>query len=326
MQIKTPKFWYNASLFSYFLLPIAMFYYFSSVMRKIFTKEIRIAKRTIIIGNLTVGGGGKTPATLALAKLLTAKKHKICVLSRGYLGREKGPYWVKKDDNADNVGDEAMLIAKEYPCLVSENKRAATKFLDDFAADMVLLDDGYQNPTFIKDYTILIVDNHFAFGNNLIFPAGPLRMPVKQGVGEADMVIIIKKNKEEKIHPQLSDILVVTKKKCFSAYPIIKKVSQKQKYLAFCGLAINEKFFISLANAGYDVAKKIDYYYYYKYAESDIVELIRLAKENNLRLITTAKDAVKIPDSYLTQIEILHYKLKISEEEELLNDIITKIF
>lgn len=322
MQLKTPKFWYKKTFIAYLLLPLSAIYFLLSILRKLTRKPIKLARNTIIIGNATVGGGGKTPITLYLANLLEQQGHKICILTKGYKGKEKGPYLVQKNDLALNVGDEALLFSKEFSCLLAKKRKSAAKKIQELSPDILLLDDGYQDPNITSNCYILIIDNNFLFGNQLIFPAGPLREGVSKALKKADLVIVIKQNEHEELNKKLIPLL--KSKPIFIASPRSEKEKENTSYIAFSGLALNSKFFNMLKQNGYKISKTIEYPDHYLYKKIDIEKLILKAQQENLQLITTEKDIVKIPQEFHHKIRVYPYKLLINEPE-LLNNEISKI-
>ena len=148
----------------------------------------------ICVGNLTIGGSGKTPVTMSLQKLLGDMGIKACIVSRGYRGKIQRPHYVTKNDTFDKVGDEPLMLSKKGAIIVSKNKKEGIIKAYNDGYDIVILDDGFQNSRIKKDLSLVVVDSQILFGNELIFPLGPLREPIQSGLSRADAIVLIDYN------------------------------------------------------------------------------------------------------------------------------------
>lgn len=248
--------------------------------------------RVVCIGNLVAGGGGKTPAAIAVMEII--QSHKIagnpCFLTRGYGGAAKGPLLVDPATHtARDVGDEALLLAAHAPVIVAHNRLAGARHAAALGHDWIVMDDGLQNPTLRKDLSILVIDGPRGFGNGLLLPAGPLRMPVGTGLALADMVLMIGKDRRDMI-PTLP-----------AGKPVLRAHTEprvpdnpRPRYLAFCGIAQPEKFSESLRTAGLNIADFEAFPDHYPFSAADIQDLRRRAAALDARLITTTKDAARL--------------------------------
>lgn len=317
--MKTPSFWYKDSIISLFLLPITAIYVLIFSLRKIFSKAELIRNNSIIIGNGNIGGGGKTPFIFALAELLG--EDNITILSRGYKALEKGPLIVKASDDPKEVGDEPLMYAQKYPIIISKNRLKAKNLIEELNNKFLLLDDGLQNPKIKSNLKILLIDNQIAFGNNYVFPSGPNRFFINYNIRNADIVIIIKRTQNETLNPEILHRVNKFSKKYFSAYGKIAKADSTLKYLAFSGLAVNKKFFSSLRHANYQIVKKMEFPDHYYYKESDLRKIVKIAEDNQLEIITTLKDYIKLPNEFKRKIKFIDYKIVINNEEELIREI-----
>ena len=256
MIIKTPKFWFknkkeiNPLLFT--LKPFSKIWEFVTKFRLINGLWEKMPIPVICIGNITVGGSGKTPVTMALQLLLKDMGIRTCVVSRGYGGKNKYPHYVTKNDTFCKVGDEPIILSKKGVVIVSKVKKDGIlkAFKDGF--DLVLLDDGYQNSNIFKDLSLVVVDSEILFGNEFIFPLGPLREPIKSGLSRADAIVLvgnnykINGNRIENLRTKYKTPVLegcINKKK-------IPKQNKNKKVLAFCGIAFPDKFFKTLKDMG----------------------------------------------------------------------------
>ncbi len=297
-MIKTPQFWYKdnfiSNLVALLLLPFSFIWIFISNINQIIINPYRSKIKVICIGNLSVGGTGKTPFAIYSYKLLKNLGLKPVFLTRGYGGNLKGPVEVKSFHTPHDVGDEAVLLGKIGTTIVSKNRAMGAKFIEQYSKkfNIILMDDGLQNNQLEKDIKILLVDKELLFGNKCCLPAGPLREPVNKGLQKVD-VIILTGNNSKKVDLCLKD---------FKHIPVLNsnlKVSKKfhvnkDQFLAFCGLANPEKFFNTLEENKFDIVLKKSFPDHHIYSERQINKLIAEAVTKKLKIITTEKDFVKI--------------------------------
>ena len=319
MIIKTPKFWFknkkeiNPLFFT--LKPFSKIWEFVTKFRLINGLWEKMPIPVICIGNITVGGSGKTPVTMALQLLLKDMGIRACVVSRGYGGKNKYPHYVTKNDTFCKVGDEPIILSKKGVVIVSKVKKdgIVKAFKDGF--DLVLLDDGYQNSNIFKDLSLVVVDSEILFGNEFIFPLGPLREPIKSGLSRADAIVLvgnnykINGNKIENLRTKYKTPVLegcINKKK-------IPKQNKNKKVLAFCGIAFPDKFFKTLKDMGYEVVKTKVFPDHYPYTLKDIIKLKSYAKNYELKLITTEKDLVRIPKRFHEFIDIIEIEFQFKD-------------
>ena len=200
-MIKSPNFWYQKrGLLSYALWPLGVLYGVATAFRlKKFKGALRAKCPVICVGNINVGGTGKTPTTIALVERLQARGHTIVVISRGYRGLETGPVLVNPmQHTAKQVGDEPLLISALCAVVVARDRRAALKLAEEQVPDVILMDDGFQSPLIHKDLSIVVVNAALGFGNGFCIPAGPLREPVNGGLKRSDIFLSIDQKKVKK--------------------------------------------------------------------------------------------------------------------------------
>lgn len=306
--------WSKRTLLTYLLLPIAFIWKFVTTLRmkkegKTFTPLI------VCVGNITVGGAGKTPFTIFLATELKKMGITVAILSRGYKGKikQKVLHVDHKKHNASLVGDEALILSKAAPLVIAKNRALGAQFLEKQKYKVILMDDGLQNNSLKKDVNILLFNTLNPFGNNFIIPAGPLRETLKSAKDRIDVVVGVgKKNKK------LRNLIHNINLKYIEANISVKSdnINLQEKYLAFASIAYPDKFFHTLETYGAKVYiyKKFSDHYLYK--DTDIENLINIAKLNNLKLITTSKDYVKINPKFYPFVKKLEIELDINKEDK----------
>lgn len=303
MSFKSPNFWRRKNLWSFLLWPFSLVYWLGFCLRRCFARPGEVAARVICVGNVVLGGAGKTPMALGIGRFLRKKGVKFAYLSRAYGADFKGVREVKIGDDFRKVGDEPLLLCDQGPVFVAKNRYEGAKFVADKGFEVIILDDGMQNTSLKKDFTVMVIDAKLQFGNNMLFPAGPLRQSVKSGLKEADLVAVI--GEGEVGLPEFERFLVK---------PLNIEEFRGQKLLAFCGLAYPEKFFGFLQENGLEVAQKVGFADHYAYKRRDLKELWRKAEENGLKLITTKKDWVKFDRDFREKIGFLDIEIEFSGE------------
>lgn len=304
-MIKSPNFWKKSNILSIVLLPISLVYFCIFRLYQLSFKETLIDIPIICVGNLVVGGSGKTPIVIKIRKLLN-NYNKIFVLTRGYRGSEKGPLIVSKHSKFQEVGDESLIHAKYGTTCVSKNKRLGAFLCKKENADLIIMDDGLQSKDLVKKIKILVIDSNYGFGNNFLLPAGPLRDTINHTISKCDFIIVFGDPKENRFKK------IMGNKKLFFAKKIvtIKKLKKKRIY-AFSGLGNNENFFSQLKNDGFEIIKFKSFSDHYKYSENDIKKIINEAKKLNLPIVCTEKDYIKIPKQFQKKVHIAELDVKI---------------
>ncbi len=297
-MIETPKFWFQINLSSKILsvlfFPLSLLWIVISLLKKKSIKKYKSKLKVICIGNFTVGGTGKTPFAIYTYKLLKNLGYKPVFLTRGYGGLLKGPIEVKNRHDFNNVGDEALLLSKIGPTIVSKDRLLGAKLIENHEDNfnVIIMDDGLQNYQLEQDIKFLLVDKNLKFGNEFCIPAGPLREPVDQGLIRIDAIVLTGNNNKD------TDFNNFHNKTIFNSKVKTIKSSKikNEKLLAFCGLANSNKFYETLKENGFNVTSTKSFPDHYEYKNEDIDKLILEANKLKLKLITTEKDYVKIKD------------------------------
>ncbi|OQW57455.1 MAG: hypothetical protein A4S17_04405 [Proteobacteria bacterium HN_bin10] len=262
----------------------------------------------VCIGNLTVGGAGKTPITRAIRSKLGPHAH---TLSRGYGGRAIGPLRVTPDMDAGEVGDEPLLHAIDGPAWIARDRFAGAMAAAQAGAHVILLDDGFQNPTLAKDLSIVAVDPGFGIGNGQVFPAGPLRERLASGLARADAIVMLGELTQD------ASWLDEFSKPVLFAKLVPAAPPPSGRLLAFAGLARPEKFFDTLEAAGGDVEEGVPFADHHPYSENDLRLLMQLADERGAQLITTEKDAARLSPEWRARVAVLPVTATFDDETAL---------
>ncbi len=290
--MKAPAFWDRRGWRSAALTPAGQLYNTVSKMlrnRQPYKADVPV----ICVGNLSAGGTGKTPTVIALLKYFSDTETSVHVVSRGYGGAEAGPLAVEiGTHSAAQVGDEPLLIASYAPVWIAKDRAAGVRAAAQAGAELIVMDDGHQNPSVAKDISLIVVDAAYGFGNGRIIPAGPLREHVSAGMARADAVILIGKPPDpwpETFHGK--PVLRAALKPRFTGMSL-----KGARVLAFAGIGRPAKFFQSLEEQGADIIDREVFADHQVYSRKIIDRLIARADAQDLMAVTTEKDAVKLPD------------------------------
>lgn len=308
MFLTPPSFWDQPGhCLGRFLEPMSWLYQGGATLHQLVSLPYQAQIPVISIGNFVMGGAGKTPVTKAIAQQLQSMGRTPHIISRGYGGSCRGPIQVDSSYHSfDQVGDEPLLLAKVAPTWVSKNRRAAADLACQEGADILLLDDGHQNHSLKKDLSFMVVNTAQGFGNGRVFPAGPLRQSISTGLKYTDVLILIGKNTDSLPQP-LS---------CLSCPLIWATVTPLAPapcaVLAFAGIGHPEKFRQTLIEAGYDVKALISFPDHYPYTSQDLQSLQEKAFSMDACLITTEKDALRLPPYNQKDVLVLSIELTFS--------------
>ena len=246
----------------------------------------------LCIGNLTVGGAGKTPTAIAVAKLLAEAGARPFILSRGYGGRLAGPVRVDPSlHGATDVGDEPLLLARAAPTIVARDRVAGAQAARAAGASVIVMDDGFQNPSLNKDASIAVVDGRRGIGNGQVLPAGPLRAPLDVQLARAHALLVIGEGPGDAL-AAAAPLPVFHGR--LEPDPAALAALRGCKVLAFAGIGDPEKFFATLTDAGIDVRVRKAFPDHHRYRRAEAADLIERAGREGLALVTTEKDLVRL--------------------------------
>jgi tetraacyldisaccharide 4'-kinase len=290
--MKAPAFWARRDWRSALLLPAAWLYRITDGALRSLKRPYRAPVPVICVGNLTVGGSGKTPTVIYIIGQLIEQGRAVHVVSRGYGGSQPGPLAVDlAHHSAAEVGDEPLLIAAYAPTWIARDRAAGVKAAVAAGAEVVVLDDGFQNPSVEKDLSIIVVDAGFGFGNRRTLPAGPLREPVAAGMARADAVLLI--GTPQKAWPEVFHEKPVLRASLAPKYSGISL--DGARVLAFAGIGRPEKFFQTVRSLGAEIVESESFADHQVYSRVLVERLLARAEAQDLMVVTTEKDAVKLP-------------------------------
>jgi tetraacyldisaccharide 4'-kinase len=330
--MREPSFWWRKAGLAAGLLAPAAFCYGAITARRMARSGAQPGLPVLCVGNFTHGGTGKTPTVMTLASLLQDAGERPYCLSRGYGGSLAGPKQVDAHaDHAAQVGDEALLLARVAPTIVARDRVAGAAAARAAGATVVIMDDGLQNPSLAKDFTIAVIDGRRGIGNARVFPAGPLRAPLEAQFARTDALLVVGEN------GGTSDVVAAAGAR---GVPVlhgrlvpdtgVAATFKGRKVLAFAGIGDPEKFFSSVAEAGIDIGQVVPFPDHHRYTAEEAAALIMQAEHGGLALLTTEKDHARMTgesllDALRTRAHVLAVTLRLDETDELRRLVLAKV-
>lgn len=311
-MMRAPKFWEagRGGIVSAALSPVAGLYALAGRLRAMLAVSRKISVPVLCIGNLVAGGAGKTPVAIDIAGRLRARGIAVHFLSRGYGGAHLGCVRVDPARHgARDVGDEPLLLARHAPTWVSADRVRGARRAARAGAELIVMDDGFQNPALHKDVSLVVIDGGFGFGNGRVIPAGPLREPIDGGMARARAAVLI--GVDTAGAARVLDALD-------GAPPVLRariapmaggERLRGKAVFAFAGIARPAKFYATVRDVGATLQGGRDFPDHHVYDESDLEALSRAARAKDAILVTTAKDAVRLPRHWRDRVEVLDIHL-----------------
>ena len=308
--MRAPGFWYTGGPLSVALAPLGSVWAAGARLRASLGHPARAPLPVVCVGNLVVGGAGKTPVAISLANRLPGAH----LIARGHGGSLAGPVMVEleRHDHRE-VGDEALLTARVAPTWVARDRLAGACAAAAQGARCVILDDGYQDPSLVKDVSLLVVDGHVGFGSRRCMPAGPLREPVASGLARAQAVVLLGEDKTG-IAKTAGEI------------PVLRARLEPEteagalaghRVFAFAGIGRPDKFFRLLEALDAQLVERRTFPDHHRYTPAEIGRLIDAADSQSAALMTTTKDFVRLPPHLRERVAVLRVAVAWDDEAAL---------
>jgi tetraacyldisaccharide 4'-kinase len=305
--MRAPDFWRHRGLASTALLPAAWLYDAAGRLRRFQGRRQAAGIPVVCIGNLVTGGAGKTPLTLALAQSLASRGLAVRILTRGYGGRLAGP--VPVDPLAHDfrdVGDEPLLLARAAPVIVARDRVAGARLAVATGGQILLMDDGLQNPSLAQDLRLIAIDGGYGFGNGRVLPAGPLREALGRGLARVQGAVLIGDDRFG-LAERLAGILPVARARLIPDTDPAGWAGRR--VFAFAGIGRPGKFFDTLAELGADLVETRSFPDHHPYTDAEIAAILAAADAAVAVAVTTAKDRLRLPPALRDRIETLDVAL-----------------
>jgi tetraacyldisaccharide 4'-kinase len=299
-SLSPPDFWSRPGLVPRLLEPAARAYAALGAARRVITSPYRARVPVICVGNLVVGGAGKTPVVQSLTRLLITRGRRPAILSRGYGGNAAGPTLVDgARQSASDIGDEPLMLSRLAPVWVARDRPAAARKAIAAGADCLVMDDGFQNPSLAKDLSLLVIDGDYGLGNGRVLPAGPLREPAHRGLARADAVVLMGEDRAGLL-PRMNELVLRA-----SLAPVNGAEFAGKQVIAFAGIGRPDKFFITLESCGARLLARHAFPDHHPYGAAEIRRLADEAVAKNAILVTTEKDRVRLTPTWRERVAAL---------------------
>ncbi len=314
MKFKKPKFWdyKKPNIFAYLLTPLNLIFWVSNIILNVKPKKKYQNIKTICVGNIYVGGTGKTPTVLKLYEIFKNTKLKVSTAKKFYSNQE----------------DENIILKNRSEFITLDNRQKIIQKAIKENYELLIFDDGLQDRQIDYDFKLVCFDAENWIGNGFLIPSGPLREKV-ESLKKYDAVIIKnvgKKFDQNEIYRSINKIN--SKIKIFSSLFIIKNKDEfnfTDKFLIFSGIGNNYSFKKILVENNFNIAEEIAFPDHFIYKTQDILKLLKIAENKNLKIITTEKDYVKIPENLRKKINFIKIDLEILGQKQLKELIESKI-
>ena len=315
IKLTYPKFWHTKNIISYLLLPFSAIYWLLGYIRHFIANPIDFQAKVICVGNINVGGSGKTQVVIYLADFLKSQNIKFVIVTKGYGSNLKKAILVNDKHDAREVGDESLLLINHGTVIAAKKIHYSLDIIKTIKPEIIIVDDGMQNPNFYKDLTILTIDEVRGLGNKFLIPAGPMRQSLASGFQSADIIISI---------GLIDDMKIQSFEKPFFKGKItpITQLDKTKTYFAFTAIGHPERFLSTLLNEGVILSGYKFFPDHYYYSDIDLEYIKLQAEKLNSILITTKKDYVKLYDRL--PVVCFYVSLLINNRKELENLIYEK--
>ncbi len=311
--MRAPEFWRADGAAARVAAPLGMAWAAAARFRFARAQPFRATVPVICVGNLVMGGAGKTPVAAVLGAELGRRGVAAHFLSRGHGGTNPGPVRVEPLVHAAaEIGDEPLLLAEIAPTWVARDRVAGATAAIAAGAEAIVMDDGFQNPSLVKDLAVLVFDGGYGIGNGRVVPAGPLRESWRAGLARADAAILIGDDRV-RLEDELRARLPVYRAR-FVPAPGAERIAGRD-VVAFAGIGRPEKFFETLAEMGCRLCETRPFADHHVYRDHEIMELVDAATRHGAIAVTTAKDAARLTPEMRSLVEVLDVMLEWREDD-----------
>lgn len=327
--MKAPNFWRadaSPSLMPMLLKPFSWIYRGIDRLNRSLQSTTRVGIPVICVGNVVAGGAGKTPVAVAVAKFFLSMGLKPHFLSRGYGGSLNGPVRVVLDVHTfAEVGDEPLLLAETAPVWVSHDRVKGAEAAEAAGADIIIMDDGFQNPGLHKDLSLLVIDGDYGIGNGSLLPSGPMREPIESALARAQAVVQVGGSAESLA------VLGIKKDMLFFRTHLVPdptaSVISSERVVAFAGIGRPEKFYDSLRRSGCELVESFSFADHHVYTADELMKMVERATFQDAALVTTRKDYVRLSGEAKLMVTVFDIELNVEAPDafqQLLLSIIPK--
>ncbi|MEC8642503.1 MAG: tetraacyldisaccharide 4'-kinase [Pseudomonadota bacterium] len=322
-MMKTPAFWSHRGAAAIALLPLTLLWRAGGALKQATARPHKPAIPIICVGNLTAGGTGKTPLVGWLADRMRERGWQPAILTRGYGGSASGPLWVDPDTHdAGFCGDEPLMLADGRPVMVARDRAAGARTIAAGGTyDLIVMDDGMQNPTVQRTLTIGVFDGGSGVGNGWLIPAGPLRTPLASGLRQLDIAVINGAD-ETKLTPRLSHKMPVFDAALRPEASVIEALADTP-LLAFAGIGRPARFFAGIEAIGGQIAKRLSFADHHPYSQQDLAQIQEDAQRHGAEMITTQKDWMRLPADWRARVAMLPVSADMADEAGFLDAVVT---
>lgn len=305
--MRPPGFWATGGWPAAALTPASWLWRLGAGLRKVTTRAYRPGVPLICVGNATAGGAGKTPTVLAVAGELSARGRRAGLLSRGHGGTLEGPVRVDPDRHTSaEVGDEPLLLAAAAPTVIARDRAAGARLLEEIGVDVIVMDDGLQNPSLRPTLSLLVVDGGAGIGNGRVMPAGPLREPWDAALEKSAAIVLIGEDATG-IAARVGDRRPVLRAVLEPAPAAL--ALRDRRVLGFAGIGRPDKFRATLADIGAEVIGFTAFDDHHPYRPLEVMELVERAVAEDATPVTTTKDAVRLPPEARAMVTVVPVSL-----------------
>jgi tetraacyldisaccharide 4'-kinase len=304
-----PQFWQRSAM--PMLKPLGWLYGSATRLRFSLITPEKVSVPVMCVGNVVAGGAGKTPVVIALSEALKASGRTPHILTRGYGGSCPHPTRVQAHHNAKDVGDEALLLACHAPCWVDANRVRSAHAAIAAGADILIMDDGFQNPHLYKDVSFLVIDGGYGLGNGAVMPAGALREPLSQALQRTTAVVMVGKDTHQVITRLPRKEITLLRG---TIVPEIPDAVRCAPVVAFCGIGRPQKFYDTLCEHKLHVVDKVDFPDHHPFTEAELSALQAKAISHGALLVTTEKDAVRLTPEWRAHVFPIPIRLQLDPQ------------